>query len=61
MQLENQDGLGSTTPGVTGASTTTVSSGASIKIVGNNYVIPEVQEIKILRRRKPLNLRLTLP
>ena len=42
VQLENQDGLGSATPGVTGASTTNVSSGASIKIVGNNYVIPEV-------------------
>jgi hypothetical protein len=43
LQLQNQDGLGSTSPGgsSTTASTTTVSSGAAIKIVGSGFVIPE--------------------
>ena len=45
VQLENQDALGSTTPGVTGASTTTVSAGAAIKINGNNFIIPEAMNL----------------
>jgi autotransporter-associated beta strand protein len=42
IQLQNQDGLGSTTAGVTGASNTSVASGTAIKIVGTGFLIPEV-------------------
>ena len=43
IQLQNQDGLGSTNPGLnsTTASNTSVASGTAIKIVGSNFVTPE--------------------
>ncbi|MSX71161.1 MAG: hypothetical protein F2752_06285, partial [Actinobacteria bacterium] len=41
VQLQNQDGLGSTSAGVTGASTTTVVNTAALKIKGNGFTIPE--------------------
>jgi len=41
IQLQNQDGLGSTTAGVTGASNTTAASGTTLKIVGTGFLIPE--------------------
>jgi autotransporter-associated beta strand protein len=45
LQLQNQDGLGSTTAGTLGASTTTVANGAALKITGTGYVIPEAISI----------------
>jgi autotransporter-associated beta strand protein len=47
IQLQNQDGLGSSALGNTllpgtGASNTTVASGTAIKIVGSGFLIPEV-------------------
>ncbi|NDB59726.1 hypothetical protein EB001_14960 [bacterium] len=41
VQLENQDGLGSSSLGVTGASNTTVANLAALKINGTGYNIPE--------------------
>ncbi|MEI7488880.1 MAG: LamG-like jellyroll fold domain-containing protein, partial [Chryseobacterium sp.] len=43
IQLQNQDGLGSTSPGAnsTTASNTTVALGSFIKIIGSGFIIPE--------------------
>ena len=43
VQITNQDALGSSSPGVTGYSTTTISNGAALEINGaSSFTIPEV-------------------